>query len=91
VSDDGPNYSRHGENRQVTMTVVCVFSFFVTLATTCVGMKNLIGGRTHFESGVETFLIVFTAVLSALLAAALAGVFADRIHRSIWPERIGEE
>lgn len=87
MNDDTPNYSRNSDRRQMVLLVVCIFSFLVTLATTGVGMRELIGNRTDMEPGFRTSSIVGTAVLSGFLATALAGFAIDRIHRSIWPER----
>ena len=87
MTDDTPNYSRNSERRQTVLLVVCTFSFLVTLGTTVVGMRELLGNRTGMEPGFRMFSAVGTALLSGFLAAALAGFAIDRIHRSIWPER----
>lgn len=91
MSDDGSNYSRNIVQRRQVVPVVVVLSFVVTATTVWVGVANLIDDRTDIDPAVERLLVLGSAVLSGLLAAVLAGVFADRVHRSFWPEHPDEE
>lgn len=90
MSNDGPNYSRNIVRRRQFVPVVVMFSFVVTTTSVWVGVANLIDDRTDIDPHVEHLLVLGSAFLSGILAAVLAGVFAPRVHRSIWPESPNE-